>query len=331
MSKERAFLSILGSTLTRYLALKQALGRRYAVERDVLRSLDIFLAAQGADLTADSFAGWCRTQEHLTRGVRRNRMRIVRNLCLYRRRSEPACFVPDRSLFPAPHPPVSPYIFTEAEIGRLLGATATLLRPPESTLRPELFRLAITLLYTTGLRRGELLCMRIGDYDPRERTLLIRETKFHKSRLLPLSRDGSHELESYLQRRRTQRLPVSMETPLIWNGRAGGKAYTAVGFGDVLRELFRRAGIRKPDGHPPRLHDLRHTFACHALLRWYQRGEDVQAKLPILATYMGHVSIVSTQYYLQLIEPVATAASERFARHCAGLVTLLPTPVGGER
>jgi integrase len=159
----------------------------------------------------------------------------------------------------------------------------------------------------------------------------VRKTKFHKSRLLPLSADGTLELEGHLQARHAQRLPVSAETPLIWNGRHGGKAYTGVGFGDVLRDLFRRVGIRKPNGDRPRVHDFRHTFACHALLRWYRSGEDVQAKLPMLATYMGHVSIASTQYYLHLIEPLANAASERFARHCAGLVTPPTAAPGGER
>jgi integrase len=331
MSRDQAFNSVLGPTLTRYVALKRTLGRRFDLEQRALESLDTFLTTEACDLTADSFARWCRSDEHLASGVRRNRMRIVRNLCLYRGRTEPACFVPDPLLFPALHQPAQPYIFTEAEIGRLLQETARLERPPESPLRPELFRLAITLLYTMGLRRGELLRMTTGDYDPREQTLLVRETKFHKSRLLPLSRDAAHEFESYSQARRAHRLPVSSNTPLIWNRRAGGKAYTAVGFGHVLRELFERAHIRKPNGHLPRIHDLRHTYACHALLRWYRRGEDVQAKLPILAIYMGHVSIVSTQHYLHLIEPLATVASERFARHCAGLVTPPAAALGGER
>jgi integrase len=331
MSKDQAFVSILGPTATRYLALKRALGRRYDTEQRVLELLDIFLATEGSDLTADTFARWCRGEEHLASGVRRNRMRIVHNLCLYRRRTEPTCFVPDPSLFPALHQPVQPYIFTEVEIARLLREAAGLERLPESPLRPELFRLAITLLYTTGLRRGELLRMTTGDYDPRERTLLVRESKFHKSRLLPLSPDAADELEGYLQARRAHRLPLSSDTPLIWNRRAGGKAYTAVGLGRVFRELFERAGIRKPNGHLPRIHDFRHTYACHALLRWYRMGEDVQAKLPILATYMGHVSIVSTQYYLRLIEPVAAAASERFARRCAGLLTPPAAALGGER
>jgi integrase len=331
MSRDRAFTSILGPTVTRYLALKRSLGRRFDLEQRVLESLDTFLTTEACDLTADSFARWCRSDEHLASGVRRNRMRVVRNLCLYRRRTEPTCFVPDPSLFPALHQPVQPYIFQEAEICKILEETARLERPPESPLRPELFRLAITLLSTTGLRRGELLRMTAGDYDPRERTLLVREAKFHKSRLLPLSPDAADGLEGYLQARRAHRLPVSSETPLIWNRRAGGKAYTGVGFGHVVRELFERAHIRKLNGHLPRIHDFRHTYACHALLRWYRRGEDVQAKLPILATYMGHVSIVSTQYYLHLIEPLASAASDRFARHCAGLVTPPAAALGGER
>lgn len=331
MSTDQAFFSLLGPTATRYLALKRALGRRYNSEQRVLELLDIFLATEGSDLTADTFARWCRGEEHLASGVRRDRMRIVRNFCLYRRRTEPTCFVPDPSLFPALHQPVQPYIFTESEIGRLLQGTARLERAPDSPLRPELFRLALTLLYTAGLRRGELLRMIIGDYDPRERTLLVRETKFHKSRLLPLSADAADELDSYLQARRAHRLPMSSNAPLIWNRRAGGKAYTGEGFGHIFRELFERAGIRKPNGHLPRIHDLRHTYACHALLRWYRSGEDVQAKLPILAIYMGHVSIVSTQYYLRLIEPLAAVASERFARHCAGLVMPPAAVVGGER
>lgn len=331
MSSDQTFTSALGPTATRYVALKRALGRRYDLERRVLQSLDSFLTIQGADLTADTFTGWCRSDEHLASGVRRNRMRIVRNLCLYRRRTEPTCFVPDPSLFPAQHQPVRPYIFREAEVTRLLQEATRLKRRSSVPLRPEVFRLAITLLYTTGLRRGELLRMTKGDYDPRERTLLVRDTKFHKSRLLPLSSDAAAELVRYLQARRTHGLSVSSDTPLISNQRAGGKAYTGVGFGSVLRELFERADIRKPDGQPPRIHDFRHTYACHALLRWYRRREDIQAKLPILATYMGHVSIVSTQYYLQLIEPLATAASERFAHACAGLITPPGSLEGGHQ
>jgi integrase/recombinase XerD len=91
--------------------------------------------------------------------------------------------------------------------------------------------------------------------------------------------------------------------------------------GQVLRRLIRSTPIRTTRGRVPRVHDFRHTFAIKALVRWYHAGADVQVKLPLLATYMGHVSVVSTAYYLQFVEPLATSASERFARQCGALVT----------
>ncbi|MBI4321410.1 MAG: tyrosine-type recombinase/integrase [Chloroflexi bacterium] len=324
------FDSVLGQTIAEYVWLKQALGRTYDGERRVLASLDAFLAAEDSDLTADTFARWCQTQEHLTSGVRRYRMRVVRNLALYRRRREPSCFVPDPFLFPLPHHPVQPYIFTHSEIAGLIQQADALAASRDCPLRPELFSLAITLLYTAGLRRGELLRMTSGDYNPREGTLLVRKSKFHKSRVLPLSAEGIKRLDCYLYARRAHRLSVSPEIPLMWNTRGGGRAYTAFGFADLVHRLFDAVGVRKPDGHRPRIHDFRHTFAVHALLRWYHAGEDVQAKLPLLATYMGHVSIVSTQYYLKLTESLASSASERFASRYASLIVPLPIPIPGD-
>ncbi len=139
----------------------------------------------------------------------------VRAFCLYRRRTEPQCFVPDLSSFPSYHQRLKPYIFSESDIVKLLRATAGLERKPASPLRPEVIRLAIILLFTTGMRRGELLGLRIGDYDRRESTLLIRETKFYKSRLLPINDGITDEINRYLCVRAQHRLPVSSETALI--------------------------------------------------------------------------------------------------------------------
>jgi integrase len=171
--------------------------------------------------------------------------------------------------------------------------------------------------------------MTISDYDVCEQTLLVRESKFHKSRFLPLSADGVLKLDRYLETRRARCLSSPPETPFIWNRRNGGHAYSAVGFGCVIGQLLDAAGIRKPNGQLPRIHDFRHTFATHALLRWYRAGEDVQSRLPFLATYMGHVSIVSTQYYLRFIEPLVNSASDRFASRYAGLIQPFQNDIGG--
>ena len=320
--------SVLHPVINRYLELKQALGRGYTAERAVLVFLDHFLAQSGAaDLTAESFSHWCQAQRHLTSGVLRNRMRIVRNLCLYRQRTEAGCFVPDIRLFPFPHQPIQPYIFTEADIIRLLRAADKLERSPRSPLRPEAFRLAIVLLYTTGLRRGELVGLTIGDYDAQAQTLLVRASKFHKSRYLPVSFDTAQEIDRYLQARRNHLSSLLPDEPLVWNGY--GKGYTGSGIWQGIRELLRTAGIRTPEGRLPRTHDLRHAFALSALLRWYRAGADVQAKLPLLATYMGHVSIASTEYYLHFIDQLASASSARFAASYGALVTPASLPDGG--
>jgi len=313
----------IGSVIIRYLTLKTALGRRYALERRILERLEAFLATTAgatADLTPETFAAWAQTLQHLMPTVRRNHLWIVRNLCLYRRRTEPACFVPDLTLFPTPHQPRAPYIFRPEEIVHLLRATSTLAPTPHSPLRPHVFHLAVVLLYTTGLRRGELLRLTLGDYARDEHVLLIRETKFHKSRWVPLARTTVREVERYLLARKRQHLSVAPPTPLLAHGIKVLRGYTGVGLGHGFRQLLATTRIRTPDGHRPRIHDLRHTFAVHALMRWYRTGTDVQAKLPRLATYMGHVSIVSTAYYLAFVEPLRALASARFARRCGALI-----------
>lgn len=326
MTDKESFTSALAQTIADYVSLKRTLGRHFDGEQRIFASLDAFLAKENSDLDTESFTRWCQTQEHLTSGVRRHRMRVVRNLTLYRRRREPSCFVPDPLLFPPLHQAVQPHIFTHSEIAALIQQADVLAALQDCPLRPQLFSLAITLLYTAGLRRGELLRLTIGDYDQREGALLIRASKFHKSRILPLSADGIERLDRYLAARRERHLPVSSESPLLWHRRSGGRAYTAVGFGHTVSQLFDAVGVRKPDGQRPRIHDFRHTFAVHALLRWYHAGDDVQAKLPLLATYMGHVNIVSTQYYLKLTEPLVNSASERFANRYASLIEPLPIP-----
>jgi integrase/recombinase XerD len=247
-------------------------------------------------------------------------MFMIQRFCRYRRRTVPDCFVPDSILFPPPSQTVAPYIFSEAEVAQLMRAASGLQRPTYSPLRPEVVRLAIVLLYTTGLRIGELLRLLVGDFDPRERTLLVRNSKFHKSRLLPLRQDVIHELERYLHLRRKESLPTSSATPFIWNLRQGGKAYSAWGLQCSLWAAFDACNIRTRSGRRPRVHDFRHSCAVNALIRWYRSNADVRTRLPFLAAFLGHVSIISTYRYLHFVEPLRTLASKRFDESYGGLV-----------
>jgi integrase/recombinase XerD len=321
------FSSRLAPVFSRYVDLKRSLGRGFDLPSRTLESLDCFLhdhSAKYRDLNAAAFEAWCHTHEHVSSGVRRVRMLEVRSFCLYRRRTEPQCFVPDLSSFPAYHQRIRPYIFSEAEVTKLLHAASALERLPSSPVRPEVVRLAIALLFTTGIRRGELLALRLGDYNSNESTLHIRETKFYKSRLLPINDSIGEEIDHCLRARTRRKLPVSSDTALIWNASWGGGAYSGTSLGLYFRSLLQKCGIVTSAGKLPRIHDARHSFAVNALLRWYRAGVDIETKLPLLATYLGHGSAVSTHYYLHFIEPLRAAASERFAKHYGELVSPLP-------
>ena len=308
------FHAAIDVAIEAYLVHQRALGRIYAVEERVLYSLrDFLVQAHAADLDQSRFEGWCNLHHQLTANVRRSRQRIVRNFCLYRRRSEPDCFVPDMNYFPRSQPYCTPVIVEPEQIGRMLALATHLTPAPGSPLRPAVLRLAIVLLYTAGLRRGELLRLTLQDAELRTGVLRIRESKFHKSRLVPLSPDALAELHRYLHQRLTPPFNTRPASPLLCNRRKGRlRPYTGTGLSEGIHALFDAVGVHGSDGRRPRIHDLRHSFALQALIRWYREGVDVQSRLPHLALYMGHVSIVSTAYYLRWVPSLAALASERF-------------------
>lgn len=314
--------TLLDPMVDRYLQWKRALGRSYlGVERVLVSLLQFMHDRAAADLDQNLFDAWSKSFADLTANVRRNRQREVRNFCLYRQRTEPNCFVPDPNRFPRPCPYCAPVVFGPDEVARMLAIAAQQRPTPGSPLLPAVLRLAIVLLYTAGLRRGELLRLTLADADPTAGVLRIRESKFHKSRFVPLSLDAGRELRAYLRQRLVLPLSMAPDSPLLCNCTRGLRAYTGTGLSRGLQLLFRSANVQSTDGRRPRIHDFRHSFAVQALLRWYRQGADVQSNLPKLAMYMGHVSIVSTAYYLKWIPDIATAASDRFEARFGHLIS----------
>ena len=164
-------------------------------------------------MTADSIAAWTLTLEPLTPQDRRKKMQIVRRFTLFLRRSAPDCFVPDPAQFPSPSALPCPCILNSQQVLVLLEQTGQLQSPSHSPLYAAVYRLAVVLLYTTGLRRGELLRLRIGDHDRSRHTLLVQGSKFHKSRMVALSRDATREVAAYLQQRLC--FPHTASSPLL--------------------------------------------------------------------------------------------------------------------
>jgi len=312
----KQLVCVLDLLIDQYLKRQRALGREYKGEEWMLRSLSHFLHDQHIeDLDQTVFDAWCESFVHLTANVRRNRQRVVRNFCLYRHRTELNCFVPDINRFPRPTPYVAPVVFGAVEVSRMLMAAEHLRPTAGSPLRPAVMRLAVILLYTAGLRRGELLRLTLGDIDIPGGVLRIRDSKFHKSRFVPLSPDALQEVRRYLKQRSKPPFITTADSPLLCNCSRGFRGYTGTGLSYGIHTLFQAAHVCSSDGRRPRVHDFRHSFAVQALLRWYREDADVQSNLPKLAMYMGHVSIVSTAYYLKWMPEITAAASQRFEAH----------------
>jgi integrase/recombinase XerD len=251
--------SAFDQAIDRYLQRQRALGRGYVHEGHIFDALRRFLRDnESLDLDPAVFEAWCASHAHLSVNTRRNRQRIVRNFCLYRQRSEPNCFVPDINGFPRCCPHAPPVILRPADVAKLLAVADRLAATLTSPLRPAVMRLAVVLLYTAGLRRGELLRLTLADTDPTRGVLRIRESKFHKSRIVPLSPDASRELRAYLRQRRRSPMSCSADSPLLCNGKGGGRGYTGEGLRGGLNALFRLAKVRSADGRTPRVHDYRH-------------------------------------------------------------------------
>lgn len=304
----------LSSAIENYVTLKRSLGAVFSVDGQILRSLnralgDVHLEA----ITPEDCRKFCRGKGLPTRFWERKheslrgffRYLVSRGFL----RSSP---------FQEPTPRIQrtfrPYICSHEELRRLLEATAQE-RNPCTRLEPETLRTIILLLYGAGLRVGEALRLRPCDVNFQERVLSVWNTKFFKSRLVPIGTSLAAALARYAEQRQRV-LPTAQHSPSFFTTRAGMPIrlwQIEVGFA----RLRKRAGIRRSSigRWQPRLHDLRATFAVHRLVAWYREGADLQKCLPFLATYLGHVNVSGTQAYLPMTHELLIEASRRFERY----------------
>jgi integrase len=277
-----------------YLATQRALGRQYQTPEKTLLGLDFFLVRhypQARKLNAAMFTAWAAGLRPLCPTTARIRMLCVRKFCCYLARSCPGMFIPDLHTFPKKVPHQAPYLLSETEVARVLAATTMLRSTRKNPLHPQTIRLAFLMMYCCGLRRGEILKLRLGDINTEEMVFRIDKTKFSKSRLVPLSASVADELRQYLLERGRRNMPMEPSAPLVWNGYPRRKkramALSASPFWVIWQRVCCSAGVLDPRGRPPRLHDLRHSFAVEVLRRGYGTGQNAQAVLPRLARYMG--------------------------------------------
>jgi len=299
----------LENHLERYLELRRALGFEMRVEGRLLRDFLTFLQSRtlAEPLIAQAAVEWASSRGGSK--YQAGRLSMARCFLVHLRAHLPGIQVPATAMIPSGVRP-TPYIYSETQIAALMREASAL--KPAGSLRPHTYATLIGLLASCGLRPGEAVRLRDADVEteatpPR---LVIRETKFRKTRLVPVDSSTADALRSYASMRK--RLGYDDLTPTFFVSESGAPlAYSTVGatFLDIVRRLGIHGMVRS---HGPNLRCLRHTFAVRRLLHWYSQGMDVNKLLPQLSVYLGHAKPQNTYWYLTATPELLRKAGTRF-------------------
>jgi integrase/recombinase XerD len=299
-----------------YLALRRALGFKLVRHEVALREFVSFMAQKRTSrITVALALQWATQHVDQQPAEWATRLSIIRGFARYWSATDPATEIPPMGLLPYRPRRAQPYFYSDQEIRQLLEAAKA--RPSIDPLRCWTYYCLFGLLAVTGLRLGEALNLCRDDVDWSQGMLTIRGAKFGKSRLVPLHSSVCKVLADYAKRRGKRFGPgAGVHFFVNKNGNRLDK-------GEVHRAFYtlsRQIGLRAADAsHGPRLHDFRHRFAVHTLLRWYQAGEDPEGRLPVLSTYLGHAHVTDTYWYLTGTPELLGAATKRLEKRWEAL------------
>jgi integrase len=296
----------LETALRDYLALRRSMGFKLQRAEKLLGQFVDHCGAVGTDVvTAEVALQWATLPEDASRNW------VCHRLCVARGFSRHLALIDERhEVVPTslvPHRPTraTPFLYTEDEVRALMAAAGTLRAP----IRQATFEVVVGLLWATGMRVGEALGLDRGDVDLAHGVLTVREAKFGKSRELPVHETTVAALRAYAKRR-DQLFPLAATPAFLVS--AAGRRVRYDNFHQTYLKLVREAGlIRRSPACRPRPHDLRHSFAVRTLIEWYRDGVDVEACIPRLSTYLGHVHPANTYWYLSAAPELLGLAAQR--------------------
>jgi integrase len=278
-----------------------------------------FLEKRNADyVTRELALAWAQQPSKVQPAQWARRLSFVRGFARYRSATDPRTEIPPQGLLPFHPKRARPYLYSDEEIRSLLRAALKMpYRFERGRLRPWIFYCLFGLLSVSGLRIGEARNLELQDVDLKAAVLTIRDAKFGKARLVPLHASTCRVLADYIARRRRHWAGRTVSSYLFvssWGNRLDG--------GEIHRTFYalsRQIGLRGvSDSHGPRLHDMRHRFATNTLVRWYRGGQDPERRLPLLSTFLGHVHVGDTQWYLDSSPELMRLAMQRLQQRWKG-------------
>lgn len=314
MKKKKLSNGSLASFIKQYLQLRRSLGLKLIDDESTLNNFDLYLSQHVPHVktvTKPMIVNYLQTLNHLQGSTLYLRLMQLRQFCRFLFKHNPETYIPETTLIRRGKTLIQPYIYTKEELTELINLASRL--NPDGSLHPRTYSTLFSLLWVSGLRIGEAFRLNLEDVDTDNAVLHVRESKFFKSRLVPLTLSAATGLETYRTHREQHGYDQRPNAPFFINERGKRLCHSTVL--RTFHSLTRRLGIRTVQGHNPRLHDFRHTFATRCLNEAYQTGKNPNATLPLLATYLGHVDIACTQIYLHPSSGLLATAGQRFLEH----------------
>lgn len=307
----------LPAAVQSYLKERRRLGFALTAPATELMRFARFADARGhrGPLTRELQLEWARQHVHRTSDVTAaRRLEVLRPFATYYRQFEPDTEVLPTGALGRGHRRLAPHIYTDAEILELLQHAGRL--TPVGGLRPLMYRTLFGMIASVGLRLSEALRLRVGDVDLQAATITVRQTKFHKSRCLPIHLSVVQELASY-RRVRDQHTDHDVSAPFFVSRTGGFLPDSTVEH--VFRGVRFRLGWQARGDHAnPRIQDMRHTFTVRRVQRWHEAGESIDHAMFWLCTYLGHAKISDTYWYLSSVPELMDIVGAKFERFVLG-------------
>ena len=304
-----------------FIAFKRSLGYAYRNEERQMRNFCRFTEnCTSSELTKELVLEWCKKRKNECVLAQRQRKRIIRQFGVYMQQMGHPAFIVSKEVGRVARNPYVPYIFTQDEIQSLLHSMDSLMENSWAHGR-FVHPLLLRILYGCGLRVSEAAGLQIRDVNLDEGILTVRNSKFEKDRLIPMSDSLTSACRAYAQKHLiTQKTSCFFPSP-------DGTPYSCKTIYHHFRRALAKSGIpHRGKGYGPRLHDLRHTFAVHCLNRWTEQGKDISAALPVLAAYLGHDSLLMTQQYFRLTPEIYPALLASIEKACDGMIPKVAVP-----
>ncbi|TRM11472.1 tyrosine-type recombinase/integrase [Lentibacillus cibarius] len=306
--------NLISKQVEEYISYKKALGFQIKIESQQLRRFAAYTVSIGykSSLTKDVAFQWATLKPEYSRWYMARRMETIRTFAKYICVLDPMAQMPPKGVFGKCHGRTPPYIFTEEEICILMKTSMELYAP--DGLRCRTISTAIGLLWSTGMRPNEVCQLMDDDVDLNNKRITIRETKFSKTRIIPIHETTNSKLSSYINARDKLRKDFSVRHFLITTG---SRKLALRNFEYAMQVIRKQllTGNKKWDRRPPRLYDIRHTFACNTLLGWLKNNINIDRKILYLSTYLGHVKVEDTYWYLTGTPELLQIVSGNFEKH----------------